>query len=113
MDLNRQRRYKDAEAQDRPGNDQARPACLKWSVSEGQRSTAMLRNDRIIINKSNVERLRSILGSRSGLARDREHLLGLRERLKRARQPERRRFRRISSHRDRKFGYATGDTNLS
>jgi hypothetical protein len=67
----------------------------------------MLSNDPMVIT-SNVERLRTILGLRSGLARGREHLLGLREKLKRAPQPERRRLRRISSHRNRKFGHATG-----
>ena len=44
----------------------------------------MWRNDRIIVNKSDLDRLRAILGSRSKSARDHEHLLDLRAELEQA-----------------------------
>jgi regulator of nucleoside diphosphate kinase len=50
-----------------------------------QRSKQMPTSDRIVITKSDVERLRSILGTRSGSPRDRGYLLDLREELEQAR----------------------------
>jgi regulator of nucleoside diphosphate kinase len=44
----------------------------------------MWRNDRIIVTKSDLERLRAILGSPSKSARDTGHLLDLRDELDRA-----------------------------
>ena len=45
----------------------------------------MARNDRIIVSREDVARLRAVLGSRNESAHDREHLLDLREELERAR----------------------------
>jgi len=45
----------------------------------------MRRSNRIVVTRPDVERLRAILGSRSGSLRDREHLLDLREELEQAR----------------------------
>lgn len=45
----------------------------------------MRRNNRIVVTRPDLERLRAILGSRSRSSRDREHLLDLREELDRAR----------------------------
>lgn len=45
----------------------------------------MARNNRIVITRPDLERLRAILGSRNGSPRDREHLLDLREELDQAR----------------------------
>lgn len=44
----------------------------------------MWRNDRIVITRTDLERLRAILGSPSKSARDREHLLDLRDELEQA-----------------------------
>ena len=45
----------------------------------------MRSNNRIVVTSPDVERLRAILGSRSGSLRDREHLAELREELEHAR----------------------------
>lgn len=45
----------------------------------------MPRNNRIVITRPDLERLRAVLGSRNGSPRDREHLLDLREELDQAR----------------------------
>jgi regulator of nucleoside diphosphate kinase len=45
----------------------------------------MLRSERIVITRPDVERLRAILGARRGSPRDRGHLLDLREELEQAR----------------------------
>ena len=44
----------------------------------------MWRNDRIVVTKSDLDRLRAILSSRSKSARDHEHLLDLRDELEQA-----------------------------
>ena len=45
----------------------------------------MRNNNRIVVTQPDLERLRAILGSRSGSQHDREHLLDLREELDQAR----------------------------
>jgi regulator of nucleoside diphosphate kinase len=45
----------------------------------------MRRNNRLVVTRPDVERLRAILGTRGGSVRDREHLLDLRDELERAR----------------------------
>ncbi len=45
----------------------------------------MRRNNRIVVTRPDVERLRAILAARGGTARDREHLLDLRDEIERAR----------------------------
>jgi regulator of nucleoside diphosphate kinase len=45
----------------------------------------MRRDNRIVVTRPDLERLRGILGSRNGSPRDREHLLDLREELDQAR----------------------------
>lgn len=45
----------------------------------------MWRNNRIVVTRSDLERLRAILGARSGSTRDREHLLDLHAELEQAR----------------------------
>ena len=44
----------------------------------------MWRNDRIVVTRSDLKRLRAILGSRGESVRDREHLLDLSDELERA-----------------------------
>ncbi len=45
----------------------------------------MWRNNRIVVTRSDLERLRAILGARNGSTRDREHFLDLRDELEQAR----------------------------
>jgi regulator of nucleoside diphosphate kinase len=45
----------------------------------------MRRNNRIVVTRPDVERLRAILGAYGGTVRDREHLLDLRDEIERAR----------------------------
>jgi len=64
-------------------HQQARPP-KGFIGSECRGLTVMWRNDRIVVTRSDLKRLRAILGSRGISVRDREHLLDLSVELDRA-----------------------------